>query len=252
MKLLKPFQILYVIYAILLFLLLMIPVFIWAVIASFFGRIKGGNLIYKACMLWGDVWFALIFIRHKNIHEATYNKNKSYIFVANHISYFDTPALVKTFRQPTRPLGKVEMTKIPIFGFIYKRAIVTVDRTSAQNRANSVLLLKSLLTKGISVLVFPEGTFNLTGKPLKSFYDGAFKIAIETKTPIKPVLFLDTYKRMHYSSIFSLNPGVNRSVFLEEVETANFTINDMSVLKEKVYHLMETKLREYNAPWIKN
>jgi 1-acyl-sn-glycerol-3-phosphate acyltransferase len=177
----KPFQILYVIYALLLFLVLMIPVFIWSVIVSLFGRIKGGNLIYKACMLWGDIWFALLFIRHKNIHETSFNKGKSYIFVANHISYFDTPALVKTFRQPVRPLGKVEMTKIPIFGFIYKRAIVTVDRSSAHNRANSVLLLKSILNKGISVLVFPEGTFNMTGKPLKSFYDGAFKLPSKPK-----------------------------------------------------------------------
>jgi 1-acyl-sn-glycerol-3-phosphate acyltransferase len=252
MKLLKPFQILYVVYALLLFLVLMIPVFLWSVIASFFGRIKGGNLIYRACMLWGDIWFALLFIRHKNIHETAFNKNRSYIFVANHISYFDTPALVKTFRQPVRPLGKIEMTKIPIFGFIYKRAIVTVDRTSAQNRANSVLLLKSILGKGISILVFPEGTFNLTAKPLKSFYDGAFKIAIETKTPIKPVLFLDTYRRMHYSSIFTLNPGINRSVFLKEIETADLTINDLAALKEKVYKLMESKLRDYNAPWIKD
>lgn len=251
MKLLKPLRILYVIYALLLFLVLMIPVFIWAVIASFFGRIKGGNLIYKACGIWGDVWFAAIFIRQKNIYETAFNKNRSYIFVANHISYFDTPALVKTFRQPVRPLGKVELTKIPIFGFIYKRAIVTVDRSSAQNRAKSVLLLKSILNKGISVLVFPEGTFNMTQQPLKSFYDGAFKIAIETKTPIKPVLFLDTYKRMHYSSIFSLSPGLNRSVFLEEIETVDLTLNDMASLKEKVYRQMESKLREYKAAWIK-
>jgi 1-acyl-sn-glycerol-3-phosphate acyltransferase len=251
MKLLKPFQILYFFYAVLLFVILMIPVFIWAIIASFFGKIKGGNLIYRACRLWGDVWFAAVFIRHKNIYDATFNKNRSYIFVANHISYFDTAALVKTFRQPTRPLGKVEMTKIPVFGFIYKRAIVTVDRTSAHNRATSVLVLKSILNKGISVLVFPEGTFNETGKPLKSFYDGAFKIALETKTPIKPVLFLDTYKRMHYSSIFTLNPGQNRAVFLEEIETSGLTIKDMASLKEKVFKLMETKLREYNAPWIK-
>lgn len=252
MKLLKPFQILYVIYALLLFLVLMIPVFIWAVIASFFGRIKGGNLIYQGCMVWGDVWFAALFIKHINIYETEFNANKSYIFVANHISYFDTPSLVKTFRKPVRVLGKVEMTKVPIFGFIYKRATVTVDRSSTQNRAQSVLLLKSILNKGISIVVFPEGTFNDTGKPLKSFYDGAFKIAIETKTSIKPVLFLDGYKRMHYSSIFSLNPGKNRAVFLEEIETNNLTINDIAALKEKVHQLMELKLREYKASWIKD
>ncbi len=39
-------------------------------------------------------------------------------------------------------------------------------------------------------MVFPEGTFNMTTEPLKEFYDGAFRVAIETQTPVKPVLFL--------------------------------------------------------------
>jgi 1-acyl-sn-glycerol-3-phosphate acyltransferase len=42
--------------------------------------------------------------------------------------------------------------------------------------------------------MFPEGTFNETNAPLKDFYDGAFRIAIETKTAVKPVLFLDAYE----------------------------------------------------------
>ena len=123
----------------------------------------------------------------------------------------------KAYRQPIRPLGKVEMSKVPVFGFIYRNAIVTVDRSSAANRSNSVRLLKSILGKGISVLVFPEGTFNMTTQPLKNFYDGAFKVAIETQTPIKPVLFLDAYRRLNYKSIFSLTPGRSRILYLEEI-----------------------------------
>ena len=77
----------------------MIPVFIFSIVASFFGNIRGGNLIYKACRIWGDVWCAVIFIRHKNIYEQPLRKGESYIFVANHISYFDAPIIVKTFRK---------------------------------------------------------------------------------------------------------------------------------------------------------
>ena len=247
----NPVLWLYNLYAVVVFVVLMLPVFLFAVPTSFLGNIKGGNLIYKACMLWGDVWFALIFIRHKNIYEQPLRKNQSYIFVANHISYLDSPIIVKTFRRSLRALGKVEMTKIPVFGFIYRRAIVTVDRSSAGNRTKSVQILKSILRKGISVLVFPEGTFNLTHRPLKEFYDGAFRVAIESNTPVKPVLFLDGYNRMPYDHLFSLNPGISRSVFLEEITTDGYTVNDVPVLREKVYQLMERKLIEYKASWIK-
>ncbi|HEU0063890.1 MAG TPA: lysophospholipid acyltransferase family protein, partial [Flavisolibacter sp.] len=157
----------------------------------------------------------------------------------------------KTFRHSIRPLGKVEMSKIPIFGFIYRNTIVTVDRSSIANRAKSVQILKSILKKGISVLVFPEGTFNITGKPLNEFYDGAFRIAIETGTPIKPVLLLDTYDRMHYHSIFSLNPGKSRSLFLPEVKVDGLSLDDTQVLKEQVFAIMEKALIEMKANWIK-
>ena len=251
MKKWNPLLLLYNLYALAWFIVLMTPVFLFAIGASFLGNIKGGNLIYKACRVWGDVWFALIFIRHKNIYEQKPRRNASYIFVANHISYLDSPIIVKTLRWPIRALGKVEMSKIPVFGFIYRKAIVTVDRSSVGNRAKSVQILKSILRKGISVLVFPEGTFNTTHRPLQDFYDGAFRIAIETGTPIKPVLFLDGYNRMPYGFLFSLNPGISRSVFLEEIATDAFSIDDVPVLREKVYQLMEQKLIDYKASWIK-
>jgi 1-acyl-sn-glycerol-3-phosphate acyltransferase len=248
--LLKAFQILYVIYAFVLFVALMIPVFIWSILVLPLGRIRGGNLVYYACIVWADIWFALVFIFHRNIYLEQLKKNQSYIFVANHISYLDAALIPKTFRHSIRPLGKVEMAKVPIFGFIYKNAIVSVDRSSAEHRARSVLLLKSILKKEISILVFPEGTFNMTDRPLKDFYDGAFRIAIETQTPIKPVLILNAYDRMHYNSIFSLNPGKSRSIFLQEVPVDGLTTKDVGRLKEKVFEMMSEELVKRGAKWI--
>ena len=88
-------------------------------------------------------------------------------------------------------------------------------------------------------MVFPEGTFNETNRLLKDFFNGAFKIAIETKTPIKPVLFLDTFDRMPYTSLFSLNPGKCRVVYLPEVEVNDYNIEDVELLKQTVYQMME-------------
>jgi 1-acyl-sn-glycerol-3-phosphate acyltransferase len=242
-----PLKWLYSIYAFVTFVAIMLLVFPVAVLSSFFGRIKGGNMIYRLCMVWADLWFPMVFIRHKRIFEAPHDKNKSYIFVSNHISYLDAAIIPKAFRQPIRPLGKVEMSKVPIFGFIYRKVIVTVDRSSPANRAKSMMILKSLINKGISVLVFPEGTFNMGATPLKEFYDGAFRLAIETQTPIRPVLFLDAYRRMPSQGLFQMTPGISRIVYLHEIPVENYKTDDVFALKQNVYNIMESKLLQYNS-----
>ncbi len=241
---------LYIIYAFTLFLVMLLIIFPLVLIASLFGKIRGGNMIYRICMYWADAWYFMIGIWHRNIFEAPHDKNKQYIFVANHISYLDGPVLVKTLRQPIRALGKIEMEKIPLFGFIYSYAVVKVDRGDAEHRAKSIRNLKSVLNKGISIIIFPEGTFNMKNVPLLPFYDGAFRIAIETQTPIKPILFLDAYDRMHYRSVFSLNPGRSRSVFLPEIPVEGLTMDNLAELKEKVRGMMEEKLLAAEATWI--
>jgi 1-acyl-sn-glycerol-3-phosphate acyltransferase len=249
---LLPFRLLYILYSVTTFLVLMLIVIPFVIAASFFGRIRGGNFLFQVCSLWADIWFFLIGIRHKNIYESPHDKSKHYIFVANHISYLDGPLIVKTIRQHVRVLGKEEMIRIPIFGYIYRNVVVTVDRSSPENRAKSVRILKSILNKNISVFIFPEGTFNHGTTPLKDFFDGAFRIAIETQTPIKPVLFLNAYDRFHYSSAITLSPGRSRSIFLEEIPVEGLEYEDLPALKGSVYAVMDRKLREYKASWIKD
>lgn len=246
-----PFRLIYITYAALTFVLLMLVLFPFFLIASTMGRIRGGNAIYKICSLWSDIWLFLIFVRVKKIVESPVEKNKPYIFISNHNSLFNAVMIVQAFRQPVRPLGKKEMTNIPIFGFVYGRTVVTVDRSDATNRAKSVRTLKAILRKNISVIVFPEGTFNMTTEPLKEFYDGAFRIAIETQTPLKPVLYLDDYKRMKHGNVFTINPGIARILYMEEIDVRGLTLKDVPALKQKVHALMSSKIREYGAAWIK-
>lgn len=228
----------------------MLVLFPFVLVASFFGPIRGGNAVYRICCLWGDLWFPLIGIIHRNRFEVPLDKDSSQIFVMNHNSYLDAALLVKTLRMPTRALGKAEIGKVPVFGFIYRNAIVTVDRSSPAHRARSVQVLKSVLRKGISVLVFPEGTFNETGAPLKDFYDGAFRIAIETGTPIRPVLLLDSWRRLPPGKWFGMNPGRSRAIFLEPVPVTGLGKEDIGLLKSRVHQLMSDKLQAYGAPWI--
>lgn len=245
----RSLQAIYSVYAFVCFITIMLLIFPFAVIGGMFGKIRGGYFVFRLCMLWADLWFLLIFIRHKKIFETPHEKTKPYIFVSNHISYLDAAIIPKAYRQPIRPLGKVEMAKVPVFGFIYRNAIVTVDRSSPANRANSIRILKSLIKRGISVMVFPEGTFNMTTQPLKEFYDGAFRVAIETQTPVKPVLFLDAYRRLPYESLFRMSPGLSRIVYLDAIPVEGYTINQISELKNKVYEIMKSKLIAYNAAW---
>ncbi len=205
-------------------------------------------MIYALCRVWADVVLFLWGINHKNIFEAPKSKDRAVIFVFNHISYIDIPFMMKAFRhEPIRILAKAEMAKIPIFGYIYRNATVMVDRESDAGRTRSVLQLKRVLAKNISVVIAPEGTFNMTDKPLKGFYNGAFKIAVETNTPIQPVLFLDAYDRLNYNSVFSLNPGKSRAVFLPEILPSN----NVQLLKQEVYDEMEKGLFRYKASWVK-
>jgi 1-acyl-sn-glycerol-3-phosphate acyltransferase len=157
----------------------------------------------------------------------------------------DIPPVVMALDQPVRILAKYEMSKVPIFGYIYKSATVMVKRNDADNRARSVLEMKEFIRRHISIFIFPEGTLNDTGKPLKAFFDGAFRIAIETETPLKLVLFVDTVDRLHYSSIFTLTPGPCRVVFLDELPVTGLTLNDLPALKQKAYDLMDAGLKKY-------
>ena len=243
----KILAFIYSIYAFTMFVVIMMLAFPFIILCPIAGKIRGGNLIYKCCNIWARIWYFFIGIKHEVIFESPHNFKSQFIFIANHISYMDVPPIVATIKQPYRVLGKYEMVKIPIFGFIYRLAVVLVDRSNPEKRAQSLRALKAAIAHKISIFIFPEGTFNLTQKPLKDFYDGAFKIAIETQTNIKPLLFIDTIDRLHYNSIFSLTPGKNRVVYLNEIDVSGFQLTDVELLKQKAYNLMEERLKHYRS-----
>jgi len=185
------FQKIYAVYAIVLFVLIVLIVLPFAIVVAAFNKRQRGLAVMKMAHIWSDVWLFLIGITHKRIVEQEMRKGQSYIFISNHNSYMDIPQLLKAVRTPVKGLGKAETGKIPLFGIIYNAGVVTVDRSCPEARARSVQELRETLHSNISIYIAPEGTFNETTAPLSKFYDGAFRLAIETQTPIKPMLFLD-------------------------------------------------------------
>jgi 1-acyl-sn-glycerol-3-phosphate acyltransferase len=229
----------------------MILIFFPCVLICFpLGRIRGGNIMYDLFRFFGNGWFKLIGIHQSFIYESTPDPNQQYIFIANHIAYVDAVITVLSVKHHFRPIGKAELLKIPIFGFIYKFCVVTVDRSSAEDRARSLDDLRKVLARGISIMVFPEGTFNMADAPLKEMYDGAFKLAVETGKPLQPIIFLDAFDRMHYRHFFTLTPGKSRSVYLDPIDPAQYPNADYKALKKIVEAKLSEKLLQYKATWI--
>jgi 1-acyl-sn-glycerol-3-phosphate acyltransferase len=242
----KLVQLIYCIYALLVFALLTIFSAIALILIIPFGKPKLSKRVYKVCRYWAQTWYLFIGVWHKEIYEAAHDFKKPHIFIANHNSYMDIPPIVQLNHQPIRPLGKFESSKIPIFGWVYRAAVILVDRSSPEKRAKSLRNLKAALHKRTSIFIFPEGTFSMTHQqPLKSFYNGAFKLAIEMQIPIQPILMIDAVDRMHFESVFSLTPGANRVVYLKTVEVSTYTLEDIEKLKTEVYQMMDEGMRRY-------
>lgn len=100
---------------------------------------------------------------------------------------------------------------------------------------------------GISILIFPEGTQNRTQDRLQPFYDGAFRIAIETKQPIVPIVVLNAGKLMPPNK-FHIEPGTIKLVVGNEIRTDNYNLKETSQLKQTVFGTMNEMILNNEKP----
>jgi 1-acyl-sn-glycerol-3-phosphate acyltransferase len=123
-------------------------------------------------------------------------KDQSYILVSNHASILDIPALISVPPFPVRFLAKKSLLWFPIFGWVmYFSGHILVDRKSAQSALRGLKKAPSLLKKGISIIVFPEGTRTPDGE-MKEFKRGAFLLAQHSKFPVVPVSINGSYEML--------------------------------------------------------
>ncbi len=202
------------------------------------------DTIFIFLRIWAGTFRILCFFTVKIKKHAAFDPGKAYIYVCNHNSYLDAIAVVIAIPNSFKPLGKIEMVKIPLFGMIYRRVVVLIDRASKESRARSVEELKTDLAKGQSILIFPEGTMNRGDKPLTDFYDGAFLLAIETQTPLAPMAILNARNLFPRARPFEASPGTITCIFDEPVRVDGLTAKDLEDLKEKVHERMEKILEK--------
>jgi len=179
----------------------------------------------------------------KKISSAELVEGNSYMFVANHSSIIDIMMMLAVIDHPFVFVGKKELTKIPLFGFFYKRTCIVVDRGNQKSRLRVLGEAQRRLNQGNSICIFPEG-----GVPedktieMAVFKDGAFRLAIDHEIPIVPVTFHDNKKRFSYT-FFSGSPGFMRARVHETISTLHKTQTDKRDLKKQTFEIMLAELR---------
>ena len=173
------------------------------------------------------------------------DKNKSYMFVANHTSMADIMLMLVTVKNPFVFVGKAELAKIPLFGFFYKRTCILVDRNSAKSRQAVFLRAQRRLKSGVSICIFPEGGVPEENIELDEFKDGAFRLAINHHIPIVPITFGDNKKRLSYT-FFSGGPGEMRVKVHKFISTEDLSVEDTKPLNNKAKGIILNQLKIFN------
>ena len=188
--------------------------------------------------VWMRIFFILTGCGFKIKGKENFKPGENYIITCNHNSFMDVPCATPFIPGANKTIAKIEMIKIPIFGLIYKRGSVLVDRKDKNSRKESFSKMKSVLNKGMHMCIYPEGSRNKTNQPLTPFHDGAFKLATETGKSIIPTLIFNTKKVMPVSKGFYFWPAKMEMHFLPEIRAEKG--GDYELLKEKVYKVMQT------------
>jgi len=192
--------------------------------------------------LWAYLTLGLGLVWLK-IKQKTRLKKGIYLFVANHNSYLDIPINQIVVFCNYRFMAKAELSKIPLFGWMYKKLHIMVQRDSKIERHKAMENAKDLLNKGISVFIFPEGTIKHP-TPLGDFKDGAFQLAIQTKIPVVPITIIDSAKTLSNDGKFYARPSIIKLFVDEPIETQNLTMDDVKMLNEKVKGIMQGHILE--------
>jgi 1-acyl-sn-glycerol-3-phosphate acyltransferase len=224
------------VWAILVFITTMLIVWIPAWITSFWPEPKRTIYVFRIFNAWMAFFLIMTGVRKKITGKHHFKKGEAYVVVCNHNSFMDVPLASPAIPGANKTIAKEEMAKIPIFGMVYSRGSVLVNRKSEESRRRSYTKMKEVLQMGLHMCIYPEGTRNKSGEPLQRFHDGAFKLAVETGKSVLPAVIFDTVKVLPTDKTFYFWPHPVEMHFLEPIAVANKTTQQ---LKEEVFETMK-------------
>lgn len=161
---------------------------------------------YWPPMLWSRAVCALALVRVKVIGKELLDSRVSYVFVANHQGAFDIWAVYGFLGHKFKWLMKKSLEKVPVVGFTCKMVgHVFVDDSSVAGIRQTITDAEQMLSQGMSLVIFPEGTRSYDGK-MNPFKRGAFMLASEFKLPVVPITIEGAYDVMPRST-YNITPG---------------------------------------------
>lgn len=171
-------------------------------------------------------------------------KRKAYIFMSNHMSIIDGPLLFMLIPQSLRIIIKKEAFRIPIIAQAMRQVgFIPVDRKRLKGGKESIDRASRMIReKGVSFLIFPEGTRSRDGG-LQPFKRGGFFLALDSQVDIFPVTIKGTYEMMPKGSFF-IKKGTVRVAFHPPVSVEGFNLQNRSLLVAKVRDIIKAGLDE--------
>ncbi|MBS1916091.1 MAG: 1-acyl-sn-glycerol-3-phosphate acyltransferase [Bacteroidetes bacterium] len=225
------------VWALLLFVSTLIIFLIPFLLFSYFRSDPAKTKIFiKLARVWMDLFLTLSGCPVSVKGKSNFKKGETYIVVCNHNSFMDIPVSSTRIPGGNKTIAKIELSRIPVFGLLYKTGSVLVDRKSETSRRDSFTKMKDVLNMGLHMCIYPEGTRNKTGQPIKSFHDGAFRLAIASGKKIMPAVIFNSRKAMPFQRTFFLLPYQLRVHFLEPISPQ--PSDDVESLKQKVFAVM--------------
>ena len=223
-------------WAMLWFVILMFIFLIPILIIGIWKDPKRTNMLCKLFRIWIDLYFFIIGIRLKVKGKENFIKGETYIVVCNHNTLLDIPVSTPHIIGGNKTIAKIEMSRIPLFGIIYKSGSVLVDRKNDESRKASYLKMKEVLGMGLHMCIYPEGTRNRTKEPLQRFHGGAFRLAVDTQHSILPAVIFNTSSILPNDKTFYFWPGKIEMHFLPAVAPGSMPADQ---LKEKIFNQMK-------------
>lgn len=223
-------------WALLTFVLSLLFVILFALINGRYPEPLRSKKFHTLIQRWMTFFFFITGVKRKFKGKEHFNGKETFIVICNHNSLMDPPLSSPGIPEANKTIAKKEMAGIPLFGIMYKRGSVLVDRKSDESRKKSYSDMKEVLQLGLHMCIYPEGTRNKTTEPLQRFHDGAFRLAVETGKAIIPSLLFNTKEVLPPNKNFYFWPHSVAMHFLPPVPSVGKTVQE---LKEECFDIMK-------------